>query len=164
MGVTMRVTSRRKYRNTEVDAKLREINTRRFGDFFTIEYEGDDSWVVSNKGEHRMWFWVTSTRRKIESGMPHRNWQQWTHTVFLNELGEAFAGRLGADDGTPTWCADGDKYPTFDSYLDMMSLWGSGENGTPSPEVAKAIAAIRAADHKQVPEALRPYAFPGETP
>jgi hypothetical protein len=122
--------------------RLKEINKDRFGDFFTVEYEGDDRWVISNQGENRMWFWISESGRKVESGMPRCNWQQWA----------------------PTWTPEANKYPTFDDYLDSMSLWASGERGTPTPELAEAIAAIREADHKQVPEGLRPYAFPGETP
>lgn len=148
MGNHSHVSSPRKLDFATVTEQLHEINERRFQGYFRIEegeYWGEDeSWCFYvEKREHPIFgFHITKTKRKIEGGHPRpgMEWCYWAWTVFQNELGVAWNGRIGDDGVEGTWAPKKDKYPTLNDYMErhkhldekqLKSLWDFACMGMP---------------------------------
>ena len=154
MGNLAFVSSRKNLRPEDVDALLREVNHRRFGDYFRIERPYDTVWSFHPPEDEPgfLWeFYLRDTLRKISSNHPFRvAWQYWAWHVFQHEMAAAWNGRLSDEGGEGTWAPDLAKYAKFEDWQD---LWYSRGNSFLPKDYAEQ---ARREELDAVPDVLRP--------
>lgn len=107
----------------EIEAALREVITKRFGNPDRLVYQGNGYWdyddvLVCGKNIRHGVSIKTKGRKKVEFKSGATIESDWMEFVLRTELGVLFDAMCGGEhDEDAAWKPDPTKFPTFDAYF-----------------------------------------------
>lgn len=115
------VTSRKWFREGEIEEHLHDINQKRFKGLLKISKEEDASWTIEIGKLAYFSMWIEN-RNKLEFRHPYNFWMEWVMVVIQNILAHHYNGWISDEGlGEERWRGDPTKFQTYESFVDVFT-------------------------------------------
>lgn len=121
------VTTRKHLTGEKVDADLRVIVNRRFGNDFVVEYIPhweQGGWKIKPSGDSPWFFEFTlwlAKRGTLEFRHPRSGWAYWAQQTIQDELAILYNGTISDEGVFEKWKVKKIEYPTYESWFKMLN-------------------------------------------